>query len=292
MTKSSKIVFFGSGPVATATLEALWPHFEFEAIITKPRAEGHHGSVPVLAFAQEHKAVMFTPKSKQELTDLIAQKHFSSAIGLVVDYGIIISKQVIDSFPRGIVNSHFSLLPEWRGADPITFAVLSGQKQTGVSLMLIDERLDEGQLIAQQTFTLPADITTPQLTRELVSLSNKMLIANIPKYLADDIKPFNQPNTVPVSYSRKLAKSDSAIDIKKSSTQIEREIRAYSGWPKSVMELFGHHAIIKQARVAQSQDDGALVVPCGNGTFLEILQLTAPSGKTMSGADFMRGYKK
>lgn len=292
MKKSSKIVFFGSGPVASATLEVLWPHFTFEAIITKPRADGHRGAVPVLEFAEAHQAKVYTPRTKNELTELIASTQFSSELGLVVDYGIIISKSVIDSFPLGIINSHFSLLPEWRGADPITFSVLSGQKQTGVSLMLINERLDEGQLIAQEPFALPDDITTPQLTDELVKLSNKMLIATIPKYLSGDIKPFNQPSRLSVSHSRKLEKSDAIIDTNKTSVQIEREIRAYSGWPKSTMTLFGHHVIIKKARVAQSKDDGALVIACANNTYLEILQLTAPSGRTVSGADFLRGYKK
>lgn len=292
MTKLPPIVFFGSGPVAAATLEALWPHFAIEAIITKPRATGHRGSVPVLDVAHAHRAQVFTPQTKQELSDLIVTHSFTSQIGLVVDYGIIISKSVIDSFDFGIINSHFSLLPEWRGADPITFAVLSGQKQTGVSLMLINERLDEGQLLAQQSLALPANITTPELTTKLIALSNTMLITNIPKYIAGDIKSYDQPKATEASYSRKLTKDDAVIDIKKTSTQIEREIRAFSGWPKSVIDLFGHRVVVRKARIAQSVSDGALVITCGQQTFLEVLELTAPSGKTMSGAAFLRGYKK
>src|SRR6266567_5455079 len=150
MKKSPTIVFFGSGPVAAATLEGLLAAgLQFEAIITKPRAPGHHGDVPVLELAQKQGLPFFTPQRKDELTELFRNHSFASPIGLVVDYGIIIAKEVIDAFPKGIVNSHFSLLPEWRGADPITFSVLSGQRKTGVSLMLINEKLDEGMLLAQ-----------------------------------------------------------------------------------------------------------------------------------------------
>jgi methionyl-tRNA formyltransferase len=291
MAQSSKIVFFGSGPVASATLEALLPHFSFEAIITKPRPPHHRGNVPVLDFAAAHSLPVHTPQNKAELTQLFQQTSFSSPMGLVVDYGIIISKSVIDAFQKGILNSHFSLLPDWRGADPITFAVLSGQHETGVSLMLINEKMDEGELIAQQKYTLPADITTPKLTEELVALSANMLIACIPKYLAGELAPYSQPSTPP-SYSRRLVKEDGLIDLKKPAAQLEREVRAFRGWPKSRLEVFSHDVIITKARVAQNENDGQLVVAAGDNTYLEILELIAPSGRTMSGADFLRGYKK
>lgn len=291
MTKSLKIVFFGSGPVASKTLQALLPHFDVEAIITKPRAEGHRGSVPVLELAEEQTIPVFTPGNKKELTDLFASHTFTSSVGLVVDYGIIISNEVIDSFALGIVNSHFSLLPEWRGADPITFSVLSGQKETGVSLMVINEKLDEGTLIAQKPLTLPPTITTPQLTDELITLSNAMLIEYMPQYAAGKITPYQQPNK-PVTYSRKLTKEDGILDTKKPATQLEREIRAFTGWPKSTITLFGHTVIVKEARAVQNIANSTLTIPCGKQTFLQITQLTAPSGRTMAGADFLRGYKK
>lgn len=292
MKPSPKIVFFGSGPVASATLKGLLPHFDIEAIITKPRAEGHRGSVPVLELAEQKQIPVFTPRNKAELTDIFNNAHFTATTGLVVDYGIIISRSVIDSFARGIVNSHFSLLPEWRGADPITFSILSGRPEAaGVSLMVINEQLDEGELIAQEPFALPSTITTPELTDELVRLSNRMLIDFLPKYIAGDIETYPQPDK-PASYSRKLSKEDSIIDIKKPAEQLEREIRAFAGWPKSKLDLFGHTVVIKKARVANSASDGRLVIPCGNDTFLEIQELTAPSGRTITGADFLRGYKK
>lgn len=292
MSTLPKIVFFGSGPVASATLEGLLPHFGIEAIITKPRPEGHRGSVPVLELAEAKDIPVFTPRNKLELTELFATATFTAPVGLVVDYGIIISRSVIDYFTLGIVNSHFSLLPEWRGADPITFSILGGRPETtGVSLMLINEKLDEGELLAQEPFTLPPTMTTPELTDALVQLSNRMLIEILPKYIAGSVTPYPQPASEP-TYSRKLTKEDSILDSAKPADQLEREIRAFAGWPKSKITLFGHTVVVKKARIASGPQDGSLVIACGNNTYLEILELTAPSGRTMSGADFLRGYKK
>lgn len=294
MSQSSTIVFFGSGPVAAKTLEGLVKAgFAFEAIITKPRAEKHRGSVPVLEFAEDHKFPLFTPTNKAELSQLFSSHHFSSPVGLVVDYGIIIAKDVIEAFPKGIVNSHFSLLPQWRGADPITFSILSGQKETGVSLMVINEKLDEGELIAEEKLSISPDTTTPMLTDQLITLSNSMITRYLPGYIAGDINTYSQSVNVPPTYSRKLSKEDGLLLQNKPADQLEREIRAFRGWPKSKITLLEKYVVVvTKARVANSSSDGALVVPCAGNTYLEILELTAPSGKTMSGADFLRGYKK
>ncbi len=292
MKPSANLVFFGSGPVAAATLRALYQaNFSIEAIITKPRAGGFRGSVPVIDLAQTWDAPLFTPQNKQELTQLFAQQHFSSPVGLVVDYGIIITQSVIDTFQKGILNSHFSLLPQWRGADPITFALLSGQQKTGVSIMIINSKLDEGLLIDQQTYEIPADATIDQLTEALVELSNSMLIKDVPMYVAGQRTSYPQPDQ-PVTYSRKIKKEDGTLDWSKTAPQLEREVRAYKGWPKSRSQLFGKDIVVTKARVAHNELDGTLVMPCGSQTWLEIIELIAPSGRTMNGAAFLRGYKK
>ena len=146
--KSQKLVFFGSGPVAASALRLLVKGFDIEAIITKPRPAHHRGEVPILAAAQELSLPIFTAANKQELDELFSTNPVSSRLAVLIDFGIIVSQKIIDYFPLGIINSHFSLLPQWRGADPITFAILSGQARTGVSLMLLVEAMDEGPLLA------------------------------------------------------------------------------------------------------------------------------------------------
>lgn len=290
MEPSSNLIFFGSGPIAATTLLALHDAgFGFEYIVTKPRVESFRGRVPVVELAEKWDTTILTPANKHELSTAIAAYKPKSRVGLVVDYGIIINQDVIDAFELGIINSHFSLLPEWRGADPITFAILSGQAKTGVSLMRINAKLDEGDLIAQEEYSLPPDTTIGQLTTDLVNLSNCMLVEYLPKYLKGDIQPYPQPK-LPATYSRKLTKEDGHLDWHKPAEVLEREIRAYLGWPKSYGQIFGKDVIALKARVANSQEDGDLILPCADNTYLEIQELIAPSGRKMSGADFARGY--
>lgn len=291
MTRSKpSVVFFGSGPVAAASLRLLVKDFEIEAVITKPRPAQHRGEVPVLDVAKELGLPAFTAADKQELDRLFGSRSLSSQLAILIDFGIIVSKKVIDYFPLGIINSHFSILPQWRGADPITFAVLSGQSTTGVSLMLLVTAMDEGPLLAYGEYNMPSNITTPKLTDELIQLSHELLKDAVPKYLAGQLQTMPQTVTKqPVSYSRKLTKSDGLINWAKPADQIECEVRAYLDWPKSQAKIFGHDVIITKARVASAQNDGDLVMECGSG-WLEIQELKAPSGKTISGAEFLRGY--
>src|SRR6266568_5558466 len=174
--KKTSLVFLGTGPVAAASLAFLADHFTIEAVITKPRKNGHKGSVPVEELSQRQNFPVYFVASKQELDDLSARHLFSSSVGIVVDFGIIISQKVINLFASGIVNSHFSLLPQWRGADPISYTILSGQKKTGVSLMVIEEGLDTGKLITQRGMDVGAKDTTGSLTEKLVNFSNQLIL--------------------------------------------------------------------------------------------------------------------
>src|SRR3990167_2052 len=203
-----KLIFFGSGPVAATSLRLLAPDFDFEAVITKPKPPRHRGDMPVLELARELKLPVYTAANKIELDELLGRHKFEAKAAILVDFGIIVSQKVIDYFPLGIVNSHFSILPQWRGADPITFAVLSGQKTTGVSLMLLVEAMDEGPLLAYGEYEMPANTTTPELTNELIKLSHALLVETVPKYRAGELQPVAQNETgCEVSYSRKLVKS-------------------------------------------------------------------------------------
>jgi methionyl-tRNA formyltransferase len=313
VTKPS-VVFFGSGPVAAASLELLSKWATVEAVVTKPQPPHHKEPFPVLVLAQKLGLKTYTPNSKAELSELVATKPFTSRLGVVIDYGFIINQDVIDSFELGIVNSHFSLLPEWRGADPITFSVLSGQPQTGVSLMLIVEKMDEGPLLAVGMQDIEPDMTTPALTQKLIYLSDGLLRMEIPRYLTGESTGVDQAamsGLIPdypehPTYSRKLTKADGTLDFTKPVEQLEREVRAYAGWPGSRTTLAGKDVVVTKAHVLETtsgtQDsklevgkayvnNKELHVPTHNGIL--VIDALKPAGKNeMPAAAFLAGYGK
>lgn len=298
MKKTSEtIVFFGSGPVAAKSLESLLKIFSIEAIITKAVPPHHKESAPVETLAKTTNVKLLFANSKAELDSIFSSHNFRSRLGVIVDYGVIVSQAVIDSFELGIVNSHFSLLPEWRGADPITFSVLSGQPKTGVSLMLIEPTLDTGKLLAQKSLSILRDETTESLTEKLIELSNKLMSEYLPIYLAGSIKARAQPHSDRATYSRKLTKEDGIIIWDKPAVQIEREIRAYKLWPKSRTTIAGKEVTIAEAHTKDSTgkageiaiENDELVAYTGSGCL--IIDRLKPDGKReMSGKEFIRGY--
>lgn len=300
MKKTSEtIVFFGSGPVAAKSLRLLAEDFEIEAVITKPRPPHHRGEVPVLAAAEELGLPVHTAANKRGLDELFAEQPVKSKLGVLIDFGIIVSQKVIDYFPIGIINSHFSILPEWRGADPITFAILSGQKQTGVSLMQLVEAMDEGPLLAYGEYDLPPDITTPELTDHLINFSNLLLGRTLPAYLADK-KP-GEPQTVTgrdVSYSRKLTKDDSKLDFSKPAEQLEREVRAFLEWPRSRTKMGDTEVVVTAAHAVQGRGEPGKVWTEGKqlGLYTSdgilVIDRLIPSGKKeMPAQAFLAGYQ-
>lgn len=299
------IVYFGSGPLAAKSLAYLHSHFVVEAVITKPRAPHHKGSVPVIEYCKSHDLRYFTPATKSALSDLFATEHFASQLGVVIDYGIIINRDVIDAFPLGIVNSHFSLLPEWRGADPITFAILSGQSQTGVSLMLINERMDEGPLLAQSEVAISETADIISLTEQLIDVSNVLLSHMLPLYVSGNVQLAPQTSGLQgvqePSYSRKLSKDDGILDWYKAAAQLEREVRAFKEWPKSRTTLGTLDVIITAAHVEPADSactpgdvaitPGKDVIRVGTAEGYFCIDRLKPAGKKeMTAAEYIRGY--
>jgi methionyl-tRNA formyltransferase len=253
----------------------------------------------VLELAEELNLPIYTVENRKDLNLLFEEARFESRLGILIDFGIIISQDVINYFPMGIINSHFSVLPQWRGADPITFSILSGQEHTGVSIMLLTAGMDEGPLLGYGEYDLPADITTPGLTEDLISLSDALLQHDVPRYMAGESHGVPQDITGrEVSYSRKLTKEDGILDFSKPATVLEREIRAFIEWPKSRATLGDIDVVVTKAHVIQeSGKPGTVaiinkqpVVYCSeNALALDTLK---PAGKKeMTGQAFLAGYK-
>lgn len=297
--KSETVVFFGSGPVAAHSLHFLAQHFVIEAVITKAAPEHHKGTVPVEKLAKQQGLTLMYANTQKELDALIWQKAFISRLGIIVDFGVIVSEVTIASFELGIVNSHFSLLPRWRGADPISFAILAGDKKTGVSLMLIEPSLDTGKLLVQKSLEISAEETTPTLTAKLINLSNRLLAEYLPLYLAGQLKVRAQPHPERATYSRKLTKEDGLVDWQKPAEQLEREVRAFADWPKSHTIIAGKEVIITKARVFEAAGEAGkvevrgklLIVHTGNKSLL--IENLKPAGKPgMTAEAFLAGYKQ
>ncbi|MDQ2972970.1 MAG: methionyl-tRNA formyltransferase [bacterium] len=291
---AERIVFFGSGPVAAESLKLLAVNFDIEAVITKP-------STTQQMKEAESTAPQFSVENKQQLDELFDKQNFQSKVAVLIDFGIIVSRKVIDSFDFGIVNSHFSLLPEWRGADPITYSILSGQTETGVSLMLLTDKMDVGKVIGSGIQAIASDDTTSSLTRKLILLSDGLIKEFLPQYMISgfsmdqfDGAGLTHGRSV-ISYSRKLNKSDGEIDWGKPAGVIEREIRAFQPWPKSHSKFGDIEVIITKARLATSEeatsdDKNIMTIKCGSGAlFIEELQ---PIGKKpMATSAFLAGYR-
>ena len=300
MKKTSKpVVFFGSGPVAAESLRLLAQDFDIEAVVTKPRPQHHKGDVPVIRIAESLGLPIHTVTNKRTLDELIATDPFTSTVAILVDFGIIVSQKAIDYFEHGIVNSHFSLLPEWRGADPITFAILSGQKVTGVSLMMLVEAMDEGPILGYGVYELEPDTTTPELTTALIALSHALLTTIVPSYLEGSIAPQPQTTEIEPTYSRKITKEDGIINWQKDADQLEREIRGFIEWPKSHAVIATKEVIITKAHVADFPGppgtfdiiNKQLVAYCGNKSL--VIDSLKPAGKQeMTGQAFLAGYKQ
>lgn len=305
-----KIVFFGSGPVAAASLDLLVRSFAVEAVVTKPRPSHHRGPVPVLEVAQKHNLKVIEVSSKKEVSAKITSEHFKSKVAVLIDFGIIVSQDVIDAFPLGIVNSHFSLLPEWRGADPITFAILSGQTRTGVCLMLLVEAMDEGPIIGLGVQDLDETFNTPILTDKLVQLSYALLRDQLPQYIEigqkNGIAQSDLPNVITdfaypskPTYSRKLSKEDSLLDFTKPAKQLEREVRAFLDWPKSRTVIADKEVIITSAHTDDSAfatsvadvfvHEKQLCIQASEGVL--VIDRLKPAGKPeMTAEAFLAGY--
>lgn len=292
MKKSARLVFFGTEDFSNASLEALIEAgWKLVAVVTKPNSRSGRGqqtkSPAVKRLAENQNIPVFQPSHPKQVVNEIAS--LSPTHGILVSYGAIIPQDLIDVFPGGIINLHPSLLPLYRGPSPVEAAILSGDKQTGVSLMQLNSKMDEGPVYAQKTMSISDEDDQISLSGKLSAFGAHFLIEKLHLITSGFLQPKPQDDSK-ATYSKLLKKEDGAVDFKSPAEIIERQVRAFRRFPKSAAKLGEHKVIITKSRVASGPDDGSLVVKCLPG-WLEVQELIAPSGKTISGADFLKGYK-
>ena len=295
MIKSKKLVFFGTEEFSAPSLIRLIAgHYPLAAVVTKPDARSGRGQklkVPkVVHLAEEAGIKTLQPQKPSEvIPDL---KRMEASYGVLVSYGKILPQELIDIFPGGIINVHPSLLPAWRGPSPIEATILSGAKKTGVSLMQLTAEMDAGPVYVQKAVDVALGIDKDFLSTQLAEVGAELLLDKLPAIISGQLRAQPQDDSK-ASYTQLLRKQDGLIDWKaETAEQIERKVRAYQKFPKTTAQVWGkHEIIITKARLALSPDDGSLVQETKQG-YIEILELIAPSGRLVSGSDFIRGYKR
>lgn len=227
---------------------------------------------------------------------------------IVAAYGQFLPKEILEIPKYGCLNVHPSLLPKYRGSSPIQSAILNGDRETGVTIILMDSKIDHGPILAQKRLEIKIRETAEQLHDRLVELGAKVLTDTIPNWIKGGIKPTLQDDST-ATYSKILKKEDGKIYWKKSAEEIERQIRAFSPWPGSFTEIENGDSkkIIKifKATVLRQTNHGPfgilgktylapndkIAVQTGKD-FLIIEELQPSGGKRMASKDFLKGHKK
>jgi methionyl-tRNA formyltransferase len=245
----------------------------------------------VATLAREHSIPLLSPdKPADIIEDLVA---FSADAAILSAYGRILSGRIINVFnPIGIINIHPSLLPRHRGPTPIESTILDGDKVAGVSIMQLTPGMDEGPIYAQTSFATTGHEEKFELYEKLSKAGADLLFDVLPSILNNKLEPKPQSN-IDVSVTSLISKDDSKLDpYTDDASVLDRKIRAYQGYPKPRLSLFDNEVIITSATVVDAVDPNALLIPCHGDTWLRIDSLIAPSGRSMDGASYMRGYKK
>lgn len=301
MSQTDSLVFFGTDAFSLPSLVRLIAEDRpIAAVVTKPdtaTGRGRHLTLPaVKRLAEANNLPVYQPAQVAQLLPVLERLHASA--GVVVAYGKIIPQSIIDAFPKGLINVHASLLPRWRGASPIEHAILSGDEVTGVTLMQIEAGLDTGPTFTSEKFQLTGQETRLDLYEQLAELGANLLAADLSAILGGTIAAVPQ-DTAQATTTGLITKADGHIDWSKPARELEREIRAYLGWPGSRTQIAGRDVIITAARaVAASGPNGKayvsaskeLAVYAGRGSI--IIDRLKPAGKTeMSGTAFLAGNR-
>ena len=312
--KIIKTIYMGTPKLSATILEALLNadfsdyKLNFVGAITEPDKPVGREQIltppAVKVLALEKKLPVFQPQNKQERIETV-QKLAPDLI-IVAAYGRILSKEVLDASKLGAINVHGSLLPELRGASPIQYAILEGKLETGVTIMLMDEKMDEGPMLLKGKLKIEKDETSGSLFPKMAELGAKTLIKALPKYLSGEIKPEAQDHTK-ATYTKMIEKEDGHIQWSKSAEEIERMIRAFDPWPGTYGKIKSQNSKVKdkslkiiKASMGPTQTEFApgtifkegdkLLVACGNDSSLIIEKLQLEGKKPTMTAEFLNGH--
>ena len=298
-----RLVFMGTPESAVPSLRRLLDDgHEIVAVWTQPDKPAGRGNKlhqsPVKEFAVQHNLTVHQPLKirTEEAKDLFASHTADAAI--VVAYGRILPREFLDAQRHGCINLHFSLLPKYRGAAPVNWAIVNGEKETGVTTMRIVEELDAGPILLQSATRIGESETAPELMKRLAETGADLLSETLKDI--EEIEPKPQRNE-DATFAPILKREDGRIDWTMDTSAIERRVRGFQPWPNAHTTLNSRRLIIRQASAESlSQSSGEpgqiieahgdrLLVACGNETSLRILELQPEDSRRMSVRDFLNG---
>lgn len=297
----------GTPEFALPTLEALAEQYAVVGVVTQPDRRAGRGRrlspPPVKEMAEAEGIEVFQPKRLRGNIEALEHiRAWAPDVIVVAAYGQIIPPEVLEIPQHGCVNIHPSLLPRWRGATPIQGAILAGDEVTGVTIMLMDEGLDTGPILAQREASIHAGETAGELEARLSEISAELLLEVLPDYLAGKIAPRVQAEDE-VTMTRRLRKSEAEIDWSQSALELERHVRAYAPEPGAYTTWDSQRFKIFKAKVVPAQialPDAVAgeiflwqetpAVMTGKGA-LALLQVQLAGKRPMSGEQFVRGRR-
>ncbi|HET9318895.1 MAG TPA: methionyl-tRNA formyltransferase [Bryobacteraceae bacterium] len=296
MPSSMRLIFLGTPAFAVPTLEAVARTHAVVAVVTQPdRPKGRSQDLaasPVKQAALRLGLLVYQP---ERIKRPEAHAHLASLqpeIMVVVGYGQIIPQSVIDIAPRGIVNVHASLLPKYRGAAPIQWAIVNGDTRTGVTTMQINAGLDTGDILLARETEIGPDETAIELGERLSVMGAELLIETLDGLFRNVIRPRKQDDAL-ASLAPILKKQDGEIDWKQPAAAIHNRVRGLLPWPGAHTRFRGQLLHIWRARMAPLGTPPApgRVVACGDGRMLELLEVQLEGRKRMSAEAFANGQR-
>lgn len=300
-----RVIFMGTPDFAVSTLDAIIKAgHEVAAVVTQPdKAKGRSGELamsPVKELALKHGITVLQPTKARDEEFVNELRGYEPEVIVVVAFGQFLPKEIINMPKYGCINVHASILPKYRGASPIQWAVIDGCQYSGVTTMLMDEGIDTGDILMVEEVALSAKETGGSLFDRLSAVGAKLLVKTLDGVKAGTITPVKQ-NDSEATYVKMLSKSFGNIDFTKSAAEIERLIRGLNPWPSAFTYLNGKMLKIWDADVCtlEGEEQPGSVIKVENDTFaikcgkdaLVVKEVQLEGKKRMKTADFLRGYK-
>ena len=300
-----RVIFMGTPDFATGTLEEIvLAGHEVVGVVTQPDKPKGRGKTlmptPVKEVAMKYNLPVYQPKKVREPEFVEVLRGLKPDVMVVAAFGQIISKEILEMPKYGCINVHASLLPAYRGAAPIQWAVINGDKESGVTIMQMDEGIDTGDMIEKVVVPIAEDETGGSLFDKLSQAGAKLCVKVLQDLEDGKAVREKQPEESTTPYARMIDKKMGAIDWEKPAKEIEQLIRGLNPWPSAYTRLQGKTLKIWKAEVLleHSQEapgqitevtEDSIVVQTGQGR-LKILELQLEGKKRMDAASFLRGY--